>query len=541
MSDSEHLPPHGPPGGPDDPARRPNVLLVVCDQLRADHVGFGGSPLVRTPNLDALAARGRVFDRAHVANPICMPNRASIVTGRSPSAHGLNVNAGALAWSTNTFVRQLRLAGYRTFHVGKADHQNGLRRLLGAAVVGTSDVAGPAPLGDPYPPGWDTWEDAARFTEEPFADPDDFYGYAHLALTLGHADMVGGHHLRWAVAQGADPEDLARGGARDALARSEHWWQVYKPRLPEELSSTSYVTEATIAAIESAGRDGAPWFVHCSFPDPHHPFAPTGRWFDRHDPADVPLPETFADDLSGAPSHYRAFRAQDASPMPVLMFGPTADQYRAAAAAEAGAIEAIDHGVGRVLAALERTGAAEDTVVLFTSDHGDMFGDHGLMLKGVMHYAGCTRVPLVVAGPGVGTPGRTTSLAGSLDIAPTVLGLTGTPGYDGIQGHDLAPVLADPTAQVQDCLYVEEDFPQAGLFPFPVPDRVRTLVTDGARVTRFGGTGEAELYDLGDDPLERRNLWDDPAAATLRRQATERLLDEVVAHAVPPRLGPSSA
>ena len=511
---------------------QPNVLLIVCDQLRADHVGFGGSPYIRTPNLDRLAARGRVFERAHVANPICMPNRASMLTGRSPSAHGLADNSGALAWTTNTFVRSLRSAGYRTTHIGKADQQNGLRRAMGDLEATT-----PATLGDPYEPGWDTWEDLDRFQTEPFADPDDFYGYAHLHLTIGHADMVAGHHLRWALEQGAALDDLQAGGPANALAVSDHWWQVYKPRLAEELSTTSYVTEATIDAIDTGQRSGTPWFVHCSFPDPHHPFAPSGQWFDRHQPADMPLPETFHDDIDDAPAHYRAFRDFEPTAMPVLMFGPDERQYQAAAAAEAGSIEAIDHGIGRIMDSLEAAGALDDSIVVFTSDHGDMFGDHGLMLKGVMHYTGCTQVPLVVAGPCVAQPGPTTSLAGSLDLAPTILGLTGTPGYDDIQGHDLSPILTDPSATVQDSLYVEEEFPQAPLFPFPVPARVRTIITDNGRLTRFAGTDEGELYDHSTDPLERRNLWNDPAAAPLRQDLTDQLLDQTMIHAAPPRIG----
>lgn len=507
----------------------PNVLLIVCDQLRADHTGFGGSPVIRTPHLDGLAERGRTFDRAHVANPICMPNRASIVTGRVPSAHGVVANTGALAWSTNTFVRRLRDAGYSTALVGKADLQNGLRRLFEA------QPAGAAPLGDPYRDGWDRVEDLDRFTTEPFEDPDDFYGFAEIALTLGHGDMVGGHHQRWVLEHGYTQDELARSGPPGALTVSDSWWQVYKPRLPEELSSTSFVTESTIDAIERAAPRDDPWFVQCSFPDPHHPFSPSGRWFDRHEPDEMPLPATFDDPLLGAPAHYRRFQALDHSEMIVQMFGCSADEYRAAAAAEAGAIEAIDHGVGRILAALAAAGQLDDTVVVFTSDHGDMFGDHGLMLKGMMHFAGCTRIPLVIAGPGVPGGGRTGALASTLDLAPTILELTGVPGYEGIQGHSLVPVLDDLAARVRDEVYVEEDFPQASLFPFPVPCRARTLITEDARLTRYTDTDEGELYDLSDDPLETENRWG--ADQDRRRDLTDRLVDTVVSHAVPPRMG----
>lgn len=512
-------------------APRPNILVIVCDQLRADHTGFGGSSYIRTPNLDRLASGGRSFDRAYVANPICMPNRASLLTGRVPSAHGVVANNSSLAWTTNTFVRCLRAAGYRTALVGKADLQNGMRRDV------EPQVSGPAPLGDPYDDGWDRWEDPKRYVTEPFADPDDFYGFDYLALTIGHGDMVGGHHLRWALGRGAQREQLAARGAGHARKVSDHWWQVYQPWLPEELYSTTFVTEMTIEFIEHATAEGSPWFAECSFPDPHHPFTPPGRWFDRHDPADMPVPETFVDDLSGAPGHYERFRRFNQPKMLVQMFGPTEEEYRDAAAAEAGAIEMIDDGVGRILAALDRTGAADDTVIVFTADHGEMFGDHGLMLKGMMQYEGCTRVPLVIAGPAVRTAGPTPSLASTLDLAPTLLDIAGVDGYGGMQGVSLTPVLTDPTAAARDAVYVEEDFPQADAFRFPVPSRARTVITQDARLTRYADTGEGELYDLDDDPLERVNRWAEPGSSARRRELTDRLTDALMAHADPPRLG----
>lgn len=507
---------------------RPNLLLIVCDQLRADHTGFGGSPYIETPNLDRLAQRGRTFDRAYVANPICMPNRASMLTGRAPSAHGVVANDSSLAWSTNTVARALRHAGYRTALVGKADLQNGLRRAF------EPQREGPTALGDPYPTGWDRCEDPERFLTESSSDPPDFYGFERVALTIGHGDMVGGHHLRWALARGADAERLRSWGPKHALRTSDDWWQIYQPWLPEELYSSTFVAESTIEMIDDfeGGRD--PWFVECSFPDPHHPFTPPGDWFDRHAPADVPLPATFADDLSSAPAHYAAFRGLKASRMMVQMFGPSVGQLRAAAAAEAGAIELIDDRVGRILDAVERCG--RDTIVIFTSDHGDMFGDHGLMLKGMMHYEGCLRIPLVVAG--VGAPARTRSLASSLDLTPTLLELAGVGGYEGIQGRSLVPTLNDPAEAVRDFVYVEEDFPQAPLFPFPVPGRARTLVTANARLTRYAGTEPGSHYDLAADPEERRNLWADPSRSAARRELSDRLLDCVMNHATPPALGP---
>src|SRR5262245_6505688 len=145
--------------------RRPNFLVIMTDQHRADHTGFGGNEIVRTPNLDEIAARAMRFDRAIVANPICMPNRSSIVTGRLPSVHGTRTNGISLDWGANTFVRSLRERGWRTSHFGKCHLQNmGIMRsardiLLRKAAPGEATHS-------PWPEGWDEWEDQDRHKRE---------------------------------------------------------------------------------------------------------------------------------------------------------------------------------------------------------------------------------------------------------------------------------------------------------------------------------------------------------------------------------------
>ncbi len=513
-----------------DLSTRPNVLLIVCDQLRADHLGFGGSPHIRTPHLDRLAQSGTVFTNAHVANPICMPNRASLLTGRAPSSHGVTSNVGALAWTTNTLPRTLRSAGYRTALVGKADFQNGIRRMFDSPPT----VA--AAIGDPFPPGWDHIEDPGRYLGDPVPDPEDFYGFEHIALTLGHADAVGGHHLRWALEQGADPEDLRRLGPQHARHVNEHWWQIYQPHLPAELYSTTFVAEASISAINRFAAGDSPWFLECSFPDPHHPFTAPGEWHFRHRGDDMVLPSTFSDYGTDAPSHLAHFRELDQSGL-LRMFGPTPDQLRAAAAAEAGAVEFIDHSIGTILAALESTAQADNTIVVFTADHGDMFGDHGLMLKGMMHYRGCTQVPLFFHGPNISAR-HTAALASTMDITPTILHLTGAEQFQGIAGVNLLPSSPVDDTHLRSCVYIEEDFPQSGLFPFAVPPQARTVITDGYRLTRYTGTGEGEIYDLANDPAESVNRWADPDYRPLRGALLELLLDATIAHSTPAQLGP---
>ena len=504
------------------PDRHPNILLIVTDQQRADHVGFGGNEIVRTPHLDALAARGTVFDRAIVANPICMPNRSSILTGRVPSAHGCVFNDRSLAWNVNTFPHELRKAGYQTALIGKSHLQHGLSRNMhrDAERAPASFVTAPV--------GWDTWENAERYLAGPVDVPTPFYGFDHVEFAIGHGDQVTGHHYRWALEKGADPNILTQewGPESPAKRRSSEWWQVFEPVIPEELYSTTFVSERTIAWLEAASHRDAPWMLQCSFPDPHHPFTPPGRWYDAYRPDDMPISPSFDDPLDDAPRHLQMIRKLKPSDNVVQMFGATPSQLQHATAAEYGMLEMIDAAVGRVLEALERLGMADDTVIVFTSDHGDMFGDHGLMLKGTMHYEGCIRVPLVVAQPGR-AGARTSALASSLDLAQTLLEIAEVPAFDGMQGASLVPLLEDPTANVRDHVYIEEDFPAAEVFRI-FPAKVRTLVTDEGRISRYS-TGELEVYDWANDPEERVNLAvsdrDPKRLASLSDALTDALIE----------------
>jgi arylsulfatase A-like enzyme len=500
-------------------SRRPNFLFLITDQQRADHTGFGGNPVLRTPNLDALAARSLQFDRALVANPICMPNRASIFTGRLPSVHGTRINGIALDPASNTFPRVLRGEGYRTAYFGKLHLQN-----LGDGQRIREVVWKDAPEHDawqpPYEPGWDDWELQARHEQEYVRIPPDFYGLDHVDLAINHADLCGGHYYQWLLEQGVEPAKLA--GRKNALPFDASWRQIWRTRVPEELYPTHYVTMRTCEFLEQrTSQPDQPFLAFCSYPDPHHPFTPPGRYFDMYDPDSIPLPASFDDPHNDSMAHYRARRAQRGEQVGRMApFSPTERQFRQMAAAEYGMISMIDDGIGEVLATLARTGLADDTVVVFTSDHGDMFGDHGMMLKAGMHYEGCTRVPLLIAVPGK-QPGVSNSLVSSLDLAQTVLELTDEPEYQGMQGTSLAPLLDDPARRVREHVLVEEDemFDLAGVGSML---RMRTLIAEEARLTIYRGSAEGELFDLERDPSEMSNLYDKAAGRALRAEMAER-------------------
>lgn len=501
----------------------PNILFIITDQQRADHCGFMGNPTVRTPHLDDLAARGMVFDNAWVSNPVCMPNRSTIMTGRMPSAHGVIFNDRTLDWQANTFVRQFRKAGYRTGLVGKSHLQHGMSKnsvvpYRGAPVQGT-----------PYAPGWDQVEDFERYVEALPDDPEDFYGFDHIRLAIDHGARVTGHHLQWALEQGGRLEDLLVEYDRTApgTQRSANWWQIYQPPYAEELHSSSFVADQTRAFIEEAHGQGKPWLAWCSFPDPHHPMTPPGRWFERHAPADMRLPENRHDDLQSAPEHLRIFREIHPAGQRdwVAPCGYGDDELlQEAIAATYGMIEMIDDRVGRVFKLLDDLQIRDNTIVVFTSDHGDMMGEHGLMLKGFMHYRGTLQVPLVIDVP-QRMAGRTQALASSIDLGPTLMELCELREFDGMQGHSLVPLVEDATGSVRDSVLIEDDIAAVTARLTPIPGKTRTLITATHRYTR-NSKGEEQLFDLRNDPDEMVDLKDQ--APALRSQLIEQLADALI-------------
>ena len=499
----------------------PNVLFIITDQQRADHVGYAGNPIVKTPNLDALAQSGMVFDNAWVSNPVCMPNRCTIMTGRMPSAHGVVFNDRSLDWGANTFVRRFRKSGYRTGLLGKSHLQHGMSKN---AIV---DHRGEASGVYGFATGWDEVEDFEHYLTDTPPQPEDFYGFDHIELSIDHGARLAGHHLQWALAKGGQLEDLLidQDGMPPGSDRSAHWKQIYRPPYTEDLHSTAFVTERTQAFIQHAHEEGKPWFAWCSFPDPHHPLTPPGDWFDLYDPNDMQLPASRHDTLQDAPEHLQLFAKIHPKDQRnwVAPCGFGNDELLAQAiAATYGMISMVDHGVGQILDQLERLGIRDNTIVVFTSDHGDMMGDHSLFLKGFMPYRGVLQVPMVIDVPGQDA-GRTQSLASSIDLGPTLLDLCDITGYDGIQGVSLEPAIADGQQTVRDAVLVEDDIALITAKLTPIPARTRVLITEQHKFSR-NSKGEEQLFDLRADPDEMQNLHDPTLKAALTTQMTDMMM-----------------
>ncbi|HUA54404.1 MAG TPA: sulfatase-like hydrolase/transferase [Candidatus Sulfotelmatobacter sp.] len=517
--------------------RRPNFLLIITDQQRADHLGCYGNRILATPHIDGLARRGVAFDRFYVASPICMPNRATLMTGRMPSVHGVRHNGIPLSLRATTFVELMRRAGYRTAMVGKSHLQNMWDKP--PLVPDPRDPAlarPPAALDQAaaLEPGRYDQEYAQHWRKTPDRTMDlPYYGFEDVALAIDHGDQVDGHYTGWLAARGHEPDALR--GPENALPSPDIVCpQAWRTRIPEALYPTSYVAEKTIDRLADFARTpDRPFLLKCSFPDPHHPFTPPGRYWDMYRAADVALPESWTFDRGRAPPHLAWLLDQrDAgtrnATTPAL-FACTEREAREAIALTYGMIAMIDDAVGRVLERLAALGLADDTVVIFTSDHGDYMGDHQLLLKGPIHYQSVVRVPFIWTDPhAAGASTRRAAMAGTVDIAPTVLARAGLAPFDGMHGASLLDVIGGTRAAFREALVIEEEG-QRVYMDFPSRVRMRTLLTERHRLSVYDGAAWGELYDLQEDPHERVNLWDDPGARDARLAMQDRLIHEMIA------------
>lgn len=506
---------------------RPNILLFITDQQRADYLGCAGHPVLRTPNIDRLAEQGTLFERFLVASPVCMPNRASLMTGRMPSCHGVRHNGVALSLDETTFVEVLRADGYRTALIGKSHLQNFSDRPASLRFRAAEGKRPPSrtdarPLRDG--PAYaqeapESWTDATHRVSTPF------YGFEHVDLCTGHGDDIGGDYRRWLAERVGDPDAII--GQQNALPDPEITApQTWRSRVAADSWSTAYIGECTRAFLDDVAQNDAPFFAQVSFPDPHHPFTAPTPWFDAYDPRDMVLPESFGKGTHPVLEHMRkVLRDGTAERNHQRPFAVTEDEARQIIAVTCGMIAFIDETIGQIMHHLQERGLERDTVVIFTSDHGDFMGEYGVMLKFQLHNQSVTRVPFILYDPrNPGGGARRHDLAGAIDIAPTILGLAGIAPFNGVQGRNLlAPDALEPAGWL-----IEEEM-QSPMMGLPEMPRLRTLVTQDWRLTIRGGGTDHELYNLRDDPGELQNLLADPAHAAVRAELTELMVQRMIA------------
>lgn len=509
-------------------SEQPNFLFIITDQHRADHLGCYGNTVVQTPNIDQLASAGKRWSRFYVANPICMPNRASIMTGRMCSSHGARHNGIPLSQDHVTFVELLKDAGFDTALIGKSHLQSFTGLEATNQFTDDPNKHTPSPsLRDAYKNNRHTKDydlEIAPKWNTPLADRinEDFYGFNHVEVAAGHGDQACGDYLLWAKSQRADFDKLT--GPDNALGDNRiDAPQAWRTRVPEELYSTNWIADRTCEWLGNRTAQDNPFFLQMSFPDPHHPFTPPGKYWNMYDPETMALPESFGAGDSLPIKRMREALANGSDKRSSQdPFAVTESEARAIIALTYGMITMIDDAIGRVLNQLKQSGLSDNTIVVFTSDHGDYMGDHGLMLKLLLHYQGLIRVPFIWYDPtNPGNNSSTSELSSSIDIAPTILERANIQAFNGIQGRDLF------NGNPPEAIIVEEDS-QRPMVAFEDPQRIRTVVTERYRMSLREGEEWDELYDLKTDPDEMNNCFDHDDMQSVRAELTDVMLRRTI-------------
>ncbi|MBC9907897.1 sulfatase-like hydrolase/transferase [Achromobacter xylosoxidans] len=484
-----------------------NVLFIMADQLRADHLSCYGHPYLQTPSLDALAAHGVRFDRAFVNSGVCGPSRMSYYTGRYPSSHGATWNRVPLSVNEITLGeylagqgRELALAGKTHIIPDKA----GMERL---SIDGSSELG--ALLG------------RGGFTELDRYDghhtPGDESGYPAFLRRHGY--------------DSADPWTDYVIAAVDAAGQAVSGWNMRNAHLParvaEPHSETAYMTDQALDFMKRRGSQ--PWVLHLSYVKPHWPYMAPDPYHKRYTPDQCLPVRRNREELENAHPVVAAYRQHEES----VSFSSD-ECVRVVRPAYQGLIRQLDDHLGRLFDYMEGAGLMKNTLIVFTADHGDFLGDHWLGEK-ELFYDTVQRVPFIVMDPSAAadaTRGRALDdMVESVDLAPTVLRALGKsgPGHR-LEGRELQALLhgRDAATPWRDCVYSELDysFRQARLLCGKTPQNARawSVRTDRWRYVYWLDERE-QLFDLHADPEEFQDLGASSAHAQTRQALRQRLLE----------------
>jgi arylsulfatase len=444
----------------------PNILWYCTDQQRFDTIRALGNPHVVTPTVDRLVADGVAFTHAYCQSPICTPSRSSFMTGMYPARLGNTRNGNeSFPPFPPVITKLIADAGYDCGLVGKFHLQSSGHR-----------------------------------TEPRIDDGFSFWKFSHAPRD----DWEQGHDYADWVRE--------RGGDLDALRHSED-------RVPPELHQTTWATERSIEFI-TRQRD-KPWLLTVNIYDPHPPFIPPKVYADRFDPARMPGPHFRDSDLAHQAKLARAdFQDEVRTPEEHDAFRAQANYYAM--------IAQIDDQFARILKTLDETGQRASTVIIFTSDHGEALGDHGLMFKGCRFYEGLVRIPLIFSWPGkFQTDLRSDALVELLDLTATIVELCGLEQPEYMQGRSLTPILRGEASPHEHRAFVRCEYFDA-LDPYFTGGQgvFATMYRDRRyKLSVYHGLGIGELYDLEQDPWEFDDLWDDPGSFQLRSELIYKSFD----------------
>ncbi|MCS7460603.1 sulfatase-like hydrolase/transferase [Paenibacillus doosanensis] len=489
---------------------RPNILLITSDQQHWNTIGAFNNE-IHTPNMDRLVREGTAFTRAYCPNPTCTPSRASIITGTYPSQHGAWTLGTKLLEDRHTVGEDFKAAGYATALIGKAHFQ---------PLKSTEEY----PSVEAYP----VLQDLEYW--KTFNEP--FYGFDHVELARNHTNEahVGQHYALWMEEQGcANWRDYFRaptGHMDPALT--------YKWPIPEKYHYNTWIAERTNAKLSDYKESGEPFFMWASFFDPHPEYLVPEPWDTMYDPDALTIPEAAPGEHDQNPPHFRKTQEEHPDFSDLYETGLEIHGYRShhyyeygtkfrlteydkkkLVAVYYGMISMMDKYIGKILDKLDELGLADNTIVVFTTDHGHFYGQHGLQAKGGFHYEDLIKLPFIVRYPGHVPAGQTSDAIQSLvDLAPTFLSFCGIPVPLAMTGVDQRKVWTGEASQARNhaiCEFRHE----------PTTIHQKTYVDERYKITLYYNQTYGEIFDLQEDPGELRNLWNEPEFAALK---TELLL-----------------
>ncbi len=485
-------------------AQTPNIVFIMADQLAARSIGCYGSGVNSTPILDDLATRGVRFERCYAHVPVCAPNRASIFTGRASDIHGVVVNNLMLPCDSPTMAHVLQRQGYRTGGFGKF-HLTPMQMPLPEdfSYLGFDESV---PTEDPRLGPWLDWIEAEH--------PDHYAQALATCWPMPYIDHYGpsGRNLRPAW-------ELARREHLEPRASASPWRRMYTSPLPPELQQTAYITDLGLDFIQRhlEEHSSQPFFTFLSYVNPHDPYDPPAPYDTLFAPEKMPAPLPMRWPQYGCQALERArdfagFREAQRSEHTML-------QLRAL---YHGLIRMIDDQIARIVRFLAERDLWANTILVFTTDHGDMIGDHGLITKGPMHYDGSIRVPLIVHGAGISQGVVTDRLTSSLDVFPSLLDWAGVETAPPHEGRSVAPLTRGEEAEMGWQTVTVQAPPRLGA---DATGGVRSIITDDSwRLTVFDEEGQGELHNLYEDPDEQRNLFYEPAHQETKLALYQRLV-----------------
>jgi arylsulfatase A-like enzyme len=488
---------------------KPNFVVFVVDQMQARTMSLHGHPDVHTPNLDQLGLEGVSFTRAYCNNPVCMPSRATLLTGLTPRQHGCLTNGNAVPEGLPTLPGTLAKAGYRTHAIGKLHHQP-----IGSVNKGEEMAF--------------SWESRARWEAgEITALPIDYYGYQMTEHVGGHVDCYG-DYLTWLEKElPGGKERLLRAGAYEKNSLYEQNWKI---DLPEPLHYNRWIARRSAAFLEGLQQEDL-FYLWCSFPDPHHPFAACRPYSEMYDPQSLTLPEDWnkeadsIDWLKGLRTVHPGHSQFDEATLRNIL----AQTY--------GMISHVDSCIGEVLDKLKERGLYDNTIIIFMADHGEYLGSHRLLTKAEWPWEELLNVPYIWRVPQAIRQGvyrdRVVSL---LDFVPTILDFAGIDqAVMDMRGIYSAPPLGLPGRSLRAAVEEGKELPaRPALVEYdedwyaPETTRMRTLVAEQYKLTVYINSDEGLLFDLAADPREQNNLWNNPEYAHVRCMMTEQLLRELI-------------